>query len=908
MKLKETLCMPKTDFSMKANLVTREPQFQKEWLENDYYNQIKKKNEKKELFIIPDGPPYANGNLHIGHGLNKILKDMIVRSRNMSGYNAPFIMGWDTHGLPIENAMLKNKKIKTRDMNDVEFRETCKTYALKQVANQKEQMYELGLLVHPDEFYVTLDPEFEGEQIKIFAQMVEKDLIFKGLKPVYWSPSSHSALADGEIEYQDKRSAAIYVGFDLIDYKYENTQVIIWTTTPWTIPANVGISVSPRYNYSVVKTANKNYIISTELVDNVMASIEIDDYEIIDTFNGSELENIKVQHPFIDRQSFIMLGDHVTAESGTGCVHTATGHGEDDFVVGKKYGVEVLSIVDANGKITDAFPEFEGMFYEDTNKLVTEKLEATGHLLNLTMITHSYPHDWRTKKPVIYRATEQWFVTLAKEKDALLAELDKVEFKNDWNRNRLYNMVANREEWCISRQRKWGVPIPIFYAENGEPIIDVDIINHVAELFAKEGSNVWYAKEAAELLPVGYTHPDSPNNLFTKEMDIMDVWFDSGCVHTSVIEKRYGRYQADVYIEGSDQYRGWFNSSFITGTVTHGISPFKSLVSHGFVLDAKGNKMSKSLGNTITPKDIIKHNGADILRLWVSTTDYESDVRVSNDIITQVSETYRRFRNTLRFMMGNLYEFNDTLKVDFANLEEVDQFMMYRLKEINDACIKHYENYEFKNVIELINNYITNELSSFYMDFIKDIIYVTEFNDQRRLQILTVLDAHVDTFIKLLAPVLPHTMYEAYKLHYNEVVFLTDFNTLDIEVNSDIVAKYNKFLMFRDDVNKAIEVLRNEKIVGKSLEVELNVCVKDEYKEVVNNIKDLDLLLIVSKINLVEENMGSDFETANILATKYDGCECNRCKKYFETTTTKELEDTHELCDRCLEIVNSMEM
>lgn len=913
MKLKDTLLMPKTKFDMRAKLSTREPMFQKEWEEQNVYENLLKKNEGKEQFILHDGPPYANGDLHTGHALNKILKDFIIRQKNMSGYYAPMVQGWDTHGLPIESALLKKGKVKRHKLTVNEFRDACRDYALKQVANQKEQFFSLGLMASKEKNYVTLDKTYESDQIRTFGAMVEAGLIFKGLKPVYWSPTSQSALAEAEIEYHDKVSPAIYVGMDLIDdERFVDTQIVIWTTTPWTIPANLGVSVHKDFEYSQITDGNKKYIVATDLVASFTEALELSNVQTIATFKGSELEYVKVQHPlFNERQTIVMLAEHVTADSGTGCVHTAPGHGEDDFIVGKNYGLEVISVVDAYGKMNEFAQKYEGMFYEDANKAIGEDLEASGHLLKLSFIKHSYPHDWRTKKPVMFRATAQWFAHIDPVKAEMLEEINNVNWINEWGRVRLYNMIEGRNEWCISRQRKWGVPIPIFYTENEEPILDRELIDHVAQLFEEHGSNIWFEKEAKELLPEGYTHPKSPNGIFTKEEDIMDVWFDSGSSHTAVTERNFGNFQADLYLEGSDQYRGWFNSSLITGFIAKGSAPYKSVLSHGFVLDGKGNKMSKSLGNTILPKEITSTKGADILRLWVACSDYQNDIRISEEILTQVSEIYRRFRNTTRFLIGNLNDFTfEQDKVAYEQLAEVDKYMMIRLDEVIAEVNEAFTNYEFKRVVDVINNYITIELSSFYMDFIKDVVYIETANNQRRRQIQTVMYHHLDTLQRLMAPILPHTTYEAYSYISDEVVFYQDYPQAKGYSDVDVKDKFNKFMFIRQEVNKALEEKRNEKMIGKSLEAKLIIAANTEYHAILESIEDLDLLFIASKVELVDElTDGYESEIGLIKVEKYDGIECQRCRKYYEENEimTTQVEENEEIsvCKRCNEVINT---
>ncbi len=911
MKLKDTLLMPKTKFDMRAKLATREPLFQKEWEEKEVYRNVLKKNEGKEMFILHDGPPYANGDVHTGHAMNKILKDFIIRQKNMSGYYAPMIQGWDTHGLPIESALLKKGKVKRHKLTTNEFRDACKEYALKQVANQREQFFTLGLMAHKEDFYVTLDKEYEAAQIKLFGDMVKAGLIYKGLKPVYWSPTSQSALAEAEIEYHDKVSPAIYVGMDLIgDDRFSDTQIVIWTTTPWTIPANLGVSVSADFMYAHINADGKKYIVASDLVESFKNELELKNTEIIAEYKGSELEFVKVQHPlFNERKTIVMLADHVTADSGTGCVHTAPGHGEDDFIVGKKYDLDVLSVVDAYGKMNENAQKYEGMFYEDANKEIGQDLEANGNLLKLTFIKHSYPHDWRTKKPVMFRATAQWFAHIDPVKAEMLEEINDVNWINEWGRVRLYNMIEGRNEWCISRQRKWGVPIPIFYSENEEPILDEKLIDHVSELFNEFGSNIWYEKEAKDLLPEGYTHPDSPNGIFTKEEDIMDVWFDSGSSHTAVTKARLGKYQADLYLEGSDQYRGWFNSSLITGFISNKKAPYKAVLSHGMALDGKGNKMSKSIGNTIVPKEITSTKGADILRLWVATGDYQNDVRISEEILTQVSEIYRRFRNTTRFMIGNLNDFdiNENI-VDYANLEEIDKYMLIKLDKVIKSVTESYENYEFKRVVDIINNYITIELSSFYMDFIKDIVYIEEKNNTRRRQIQNVIYAHLDVILKLIAPILPHTTYEAFSYINDDLIFYQDFPKIFGYQDDVIEAKFDKFMIIRQEVNKALEEKRNEKVIGKSLEAKLTISANEEYKEVLATIEDLDILFIASKVELTDnEIIGYSSAIGTIGVEKYNHIECPRCRKYYEESNFEviNLDDEHNVCQKCAKVIKT---
>ena len=766
MEYKNTLLMPKTEFPMRGNLPKREPAMQEKWAEMNIYEKVQEHTKGRPLFVLHDGPPYANGDIHMGHALNKVLKDFIVRYKSMTGFCAPYVPGWDTHGLPIEQA-LTNKGVKRKEMTVAEFRKLCAEYAYEQVERQREQFKRLGVRADWDNPYITLEPAYEAQQIKVFGDMAKKGYIYKGQKPVYWSPTSESALAEAEIEYQDKKSASIYVAFPVKDGKNVlegDEKFIIWTTTPWTLPANLGISVHPELEYSIVKVNDEKYIIASELFETVAKTLEWENAEVVKTVKGSELEYTVAKHPFYDRDSLVMLGDHVTTDAGTGCVHTAPGHGEDDFIVGKKYGLEVLCPVDDKGVLTEEAPGFEGLFYDKANKPITEKLEEVGALLKLTFITHSYPHDWRTKKPIIFRATAQWFASIEAFRKELLEAVAETKWVPAWGETRLHNMVRDRGDWCISRQRAWGVPIPVFYAENGDPIITDETINHVADLFREHGSNVWFEREAKDLLPEGFTHSGSPNGEFRKETDIMDVWFDSGSSHQAVLEERDDLQRpADLYLEGSDQYRGWFNSSLSTAVAVTGKAPYKGVLSHGFVLDGEGRKMSKSIGNIVVPKKIMDQLGGDILRLWVSSVDYQSDVRISDDILKQVAEVYRKIRNTFRFLLGNLDDFKPSENtVAVAELREVDRYMLVKLNDLITKVKEAYETYDFAAVYHAIHNFCTIDLSSFYLDFAKDILYIEGANHEDRRAIQTVLYDVLVALTKLVTPILPHTADEVW--------------------------------------------------------------------------------------------------------------------------------------------------
>lgn len=916
MDYKETLLMPKTDFPMRGGLPNKEPQIQEKWDAEDQYHKALEKNKGNETFILHDGPPYANGNLHMGHALNKILKDFIVRYKTMQGFYAPYVPGWDTHGLPIEQALTK-KGVDRKKMSTAEFREKCKEFALEQIELQKKDFRRLGVRGDFNDPYITLKPEYEAAQIRIFGEMADKGLIYKGKKPVYWSPSSESSLAEAEIEYHDKRSASIYVAFDVKDDKGvvdADAKFIIWTTTPWTIPSNVAITVHPELKYGQYNVNGEKYIIAEALSDAVAEALDWDkaSIKLEKEYTGKELEYVVAQHPFLDRESLVINGDHVTTDAGTGCVHTAPGHGEDDYIVGQKYELPVISPIDDKGVFTEEGGQFEGMFYDKANKAVTDLLTEKGALLKLDFITHSYPHDWRTKKPVIFRATPQWFASISKVRQDILDAIENTNFKVNWGKTRIYNMVRDRGEWVISRQRVWGVPLPVFYAENGEIIMTKETVNHVADLFAEHGSNIWFEREAKDLLPEGFTHPGSPNGTFTKETDIMDVWFDSGSSHRGVLETRPElSFPADMYLEGSDQYRGWFNSSITTSVATRGVSPYKFLLSHGFIMDGEGKKMSKSLGNVIVPDQVVKQKGADIARLWVSSTDYLADVRISDEILKQTSDVYRKIRNTLRFMLGNINDFNpDTDSVPESELLEVDRYLLNRLREFTASTINNYENFDYLNIYQEVQNFINVELSNFYLDYGKDILYIEQRDSHIRRSMQTVLYQILVDMTKLLAPILVHTAEEVWSHtpHVKEEsVHLADMPKV-VEVDQALLDKWRTFMNLRDDVNRALETARNEKVIGKSLEAKVTIASNDKFNasEFLTSFDALHQLFIVSQVKVVDklDDQATAYEHGDIVIEHADGEKCERCWNYSEDLGTVD-ELTH-LCPRCQQVVKSL--
>ncbi len=916
MDYKETLLMPKTDFPMRGGLPNKEPQIQEKWDAEDQYHKALEKNKGNETFILHDGPPYANGNLHMGHALNKILKDFIVRYKTMQGFYAPYVPGWDTHGLPIEQALTK-KGVDRKKMSTAEFREKCKEFALEQIELQKKDFRRLGVRGDFNDPYITLKPEYEAAQIRIFGEMADKGLIYKGKKPVYWSPSSESSLAEAEIEYHDKRSASIYVAFDVKDDKGvvdADAKFIIWTTTPWTIPSNVAITVHPELKYGQYNVNGEKYIIAEALSDAVAEALDWDkaSIKLEKEYTGKELEYVVAQHPFLDRESLVINGDHVTTDAGTGCVHTAPGHGEDDYIVGQKYELPVISPIDDKGVFTEEGGQFEGMFYDKANKAVTDLLTEKGALLKLDFITHSYPHDWRTKKPVIFRATPQWFASISKVRQDILDAIENTNFKVNWGKTRIYNMVRDRGEWVISRQRVWGVPLPVFYAENGEIIMTKETVNHVADLFAEYGSNIWFEREAKDLLPEGFTHPGSPNGTFTKETDIMDVWFDSGSSHRGVLETRPElSFPADMYLEGSDQYRGWFNSSITTSVATRGVSPYKFLLSHGFVMDGEGKKMSKSLGNVIVPDQVVKQKGADIARLWVSSTDYLADVRISDEILKQTSDVYRKIRNTLRFMLGNINDFNpDTDSIPESELLEVDRYLLNRLREFTASTINNYENFDYLNIYQEVQNFINVELSNFYLDYGKDILYIEQRDSHIRRSMQTVLYQILVDMTKLLAPILVHTAEEVWSHtpHVKEEsVHLADMPKV-VEVDQALLDKWRTFMNLRDDVNRALETARNEKVIGKSLEAKVTIASNDKFNasEFLTSFDALHQLFIVSQVKVVDklDDQATAYEHGDIVIEHADGEKCERCWNYSEDLGA--VDELMHLCPRCQQVVKSL--
>lgn len=901
-EFKDTINLGKTDFEMRANLAQKEPKIQEKWYNENVYQKRLEKNKKCEQYTIHDGPPYANGNIHLGHALNKILKDFIVRYKNMNGFYSLYIPGWDTHGLPIENAIQKTG-VNRKEMPVADFRDLCDKYAHEQVAKQMEGFKRLGVLADWEHPYITLQKEFERDQIRVFGKMVEKGLIYKGLKPVYWSPSSESALAEAEIEYKDITSKAIYFTFNLLDGKgaLEGAKLMVWTTTPWTLPCNVAVAAHPDLEYVVFNSNKGKMVCVKSMLAKLSEKLGLVDVEEIATLHGNELENLHVQHPLYDRESLVINADYVTDTDGTGFVHIAPGYGEDDYVAAKKYNLPILVYVDDHGVQGPDAGKYAGLFYEKSEDPIIEDLKESGSLLLLDPITHSYPHDWRTKKPVIFRATAQWFASIDPIKDEILNAIHQgIDWDPTWGEVRLGNMIKERHDWCISRQRAWGVPLPVFYCEDGEPVLDPVVIEHVAKLFEEYGSTEWYRRDAKDLLPEGYTNAHSPNGKFRKETDIMDVWFDSGSSYMTLM-RRGLKFPADLYLEGSDQYRGWFNSSIITSVANFGTAPYKKVLSHGFTLDGKGQKMSKSLGNTVDPIKVANTQGADILRLWVANVDFRSDMVMSDDLLKQVADSYRKIRNTIKFMLANIDGFNPTTDaIPFEKLADVDKYMLIKTNEFVKNLKNAYDNFQFNEVCKLINSFVANELSSFYLDFTKDILYIEEAKSFARVSVQTVLYEIVKTLILMVSPLIPHTASEAYSFlpfHTEEDVYLENLPEVkDYSKYQDVLDNYDKFMStYRPQILKALEDARSAKIIGKSFSAKLTITLDNASKVLFDSLHaNLAQMLIVSQLEVV------DGDTFNVTVTPAQGFVCERCRATVAFVTP------NGLCPRCQEIVDKI--
>lgn len=928
----KTLNLPSTDFPMRANLPEKEKVILDKWDKNHIYEELKENNKDLPIYTLHDGPPYANGAIHMGHALNKVLKDFVVRYKNMSGYSALFIPGWDTHGLPTELKAMKKIKNKS-GISPVELRNICKEFVDRYILEQKEDFKRLGVIADWERPYITLQNEYESAELEVFAKMVDKGCIYRGLKPVYWCSSCRTALAEAEIEYQKDLCKSIYVKFRIskdngvfnkLNIEPSKVNFLIWTTTTWTLPANTAICLNKKFVYVLVKYADEYYVVAKNLLESVMnqANISPEDYEIISEIKGEDFEYIKVKHPFLNRESLVILGDHVTLESGTGCVHTAPGHGLEDFSVCQNYDElkdlkNILVAVDNKGCMTDICGEkIFGLNIDEANETIFKELEKSGRLFAVNEYTHSYPHCWRCKKPIIFRATKQWFCSVDAFKEKAILESENVNWYPSWGKERMKSMITERKDWCISRQRRWGVPIPAFYCrECGGVLLSKDIILHVASVVKEYGTDVWYQKDEKDLLPENTTCTKCGSKSFVKEMDILDVWFDSGTSHTAVCKERDEiKFPADLYLEGADQYRGWFQSSLLTSVAAYGVSPYKNVVTHGLVVDGEGRKQSKSLGNGISPQEIINKYGADVLRLWVAASDYHSDVKLSSEVLKQIAESYRKIRNTARFILGNLQDFNISLDfLDLENLENLDKWVLYKLNSVIRESLSGYETFEFSKVYRSIYTFCVVELSNYYLDVIKDRLYVQAKDSRVRRSAQTAIYLILSALVKLIAPILPFTADEIFNhiLHSNlenekNVLFNRMPKELNLCFSDDFLDTWCKINRIREKVIREIEKLRSEKVLGSSLEARVCFYCKDEsdYNFLESVKKDLTEVLIVSNIEIFKE---SDIEKyfeilpgIGVKVLRANGSKCARCWCYSEYVNETE---GKYICEKCEEVL-----
>lgn len=940
---KDTLNLPSTTLAMRANAAAREPEIQKFWEENEIYEKNITQREKAPSFILHDGPPYLSSEkIHIGTALNKILKDILIKYKSLSGYYSPYVPGYDGHGLPIENAVVKNIKGGREAITPVELRQKCREFAHKNLKGQEKEFKRLGAWGNWENPYLTINPEFEAEQIRVFGEMYKNGYVEKGLKPVYWCASCETALAEAEVEYADHTSTSIYVRFqfdedstkkvgELINLptfqpsKPKNLYAVIWTTTPWTIPSNLAISLHPKFEYTFFTYKNDVYVIAQELLASFLAGVswEESDIKVLGSVKGQDLELLNTKHPLYDRKSPLILGEHVTADAGTGAVHTAPGHGLEDYEVCVKYKIPVLSPLDSKGVWTDEVPDLKGIPYYKGNAVVIEKLEQAGALLAKEDIQHSYPHCWRCKKPVIYRATPQWFVKVDKFRDKALEEIKQVKWIPASGENRISSMVESRSDWCISRQRAWGVPIPVFYCKDcGEVIVTDETIKHVAELFEKESSDAWVKYSEKELLPNNFKCPKCKSENLQKEKDIMDVWFDSGITWRAVVEKRYkelGHTPVDMYLEGSDQHRGWFQSSLLTSVATQGKAPYKEVLTHGFVLDGEGRKMSKSLGNVVAPQEIIKIYGADVLRLWAASVDYRNDIKIGENAIKQLVEIFKKTRNTVRFLLGNLYDFDPNEDyVNYNDLKNLDKFALHKLNQLVKQVTEAFDNYEFYKYFQHLQNFAAVDLSAFYLDIVKDRLYTAGKKSLSRRACQTVLFEISQALVRVLTPVMPHqaediwqNVVECQKEGKNgtiESILLADWPKVNPRwENAPLEETFSYILKAREIVTKAIEPLRADKQVGSSLEVAVYLKVSNEIiKNVLKENEDELCNIFITSQAVLTEDKPKDVlneyteDEFSVWVTKAQGEKCERCWKY---RSLGEHTDHSTICSECFEAI-----
>lgn len=910
----KTLNLPKTDFPMRGNLPENEPKIFEEIFEKGLYEKMLKKNAGKEPFVLHDGPPYANGEIHTGHALNKVLKDTIVRYKNLKGYYTPFVPGFDTHGMPTEKKAIEKLGLNRDEIPVVKFRDTCKEFNKEYIKKQTEGFKRLGAIGDWENPYITYQPQMEAKQIGVFGNMYKKGYIYKGLKPVYWCTDCETALAEAEIEYKDIKSNTAYVKFPVIEGKglfdERDTYVVIWTTTPWTLPGNTGITISPEFKYSLVDVQGEKLIMASELVDKVMEVAKIDDYSVIKEYEGKELEGVICKHPFIERESRVVLGSDdtilVELDTGTGAVHTAPGYGKEDYLCGLKNKLDMVVTVDSKGHQTEEAGPFAGMYYAKSDKEIIKWLDEHNFLLAKQEITHSYPHCWRCKHPVIYRATSQWFASIDGFRKEALEAIKDVKWYPAWGEERITKMIEDRNDWCISRQRTWGVPLPIFYCKECEKeYVTSESLDKVQKIVEKNGSNAWFELTEKELMPEGAKCTECGCTEFVKETDIMDVWFDSGSTHESVLAER-GLPEANLYLEGSDQYRGWFQSSLLTSVATKGKAPYKEVVTHGYVVDEKGRKMSKSLGNGIDPMELINEFGADILRLWALSSDYTSDVSISKGIIKQVAEVYRKIRNTARFILGNISDFDVNNPVSYEELQEIDKWALTKLNKLIEDCSNAYDGYDFKKAYQAINQFCVVDMSNFYLDIIKDRLYTEKLNSIERRAAQTTMYEILQALVRILAPMTCFTAEEIWKFmpHKDneklDSVMLSYYPEINEKYNNkELEEKWNKIIKIKELVSKKLEEARSEKVIGHSLNAKVTLYAeKDEYEFLLENKELLMTVFIVSGLE-IEKNERKNEEKIGVKVEVADGKKCERCWMY--STTVGEDKENPNICHRCSE-------
>lgn len=925
-----TLNLPSTSFSMRANLPQREPETIKYWNSIDLYGMMQKAGEGKPLFVLHDGPPFSNGNIHMGTAMNKILKDFINKSKSMTGYKVPFTPGWDNHGMPIESAIIKKNKLDRKKMSIADFRRACHSFAADFVDIQMNQFIRLGVTADWNKPYLTMNPEFEAREVRVFGEMYKKGYIYKGLKPVYWCPHDETALAEAEIEYRDDKCTSIFVKFKIKDdmgkisdsCDLNNTYFIIWTTTTWTLPGNLAIALNPYEEYVVVEANNGEfYIVAEALCEKTMKEGGIESYKIVKTMKGKDFEMMKAQHPFLDRESVVVNADYVTMDSGTGCVHTAPGFGADDYQTCRKYKIDIIVPVDDRGYQTADAGKYAGMFYAESNEAILADMKESGALFASEEVVHSYPHCWRCKQPIIFRATPQWFCSVEAFKDDAVKACADVEWIPAWGGERMMQMIKERADWCISRQRHWGLPIPVFYCEKcNKPVCTDETINAVANIFGEVGSNAWFEKDAADILPEGFVCPYCGGVHFYKETDTLDGWFDSGSSHFAVIENnKEQKWPADLYLEGADQYRGWFQSSMLTAVGAAGAgAPYKSVLTHGWVVDGEGKAMHKSLGNSIAPEEMIKKYGADLVRLWVASSDYRVDVRVSDKIFQQLSEAYRKIRNTARILMANLGDFDpDKDMVAFDELQEIDKWIVSGMNDLAATVRKAYDDYEFHIVYHGINNFCTINLSKLYIDITKDRVYVEKKDSAARRSAQTAMYFVLNSLTRLIAPLISFTAEEIWQSmphkasDIKESIFLNDMPEYDEDLKfAEVCDRWNKLFDHRDIVMKALEIARAEKKIGKSLDAKVSIYTTDE--EILDLLgafsEELATIYIVSKATVVngvapEGAYAEEDSKISVKVELADGKRCDRCWAYSEQGI--ETEEGGFLCERCRSIIES---